>query len=187
MGFTVPEWWLELRKVQAKSDSRANLQQVGEYSSPTRNIPITIQCSLFDQNIPQPKETPLVAYGCEGDQSCMAGGWPFFFMMAKELIESGQALGIHYGMHYWRPILQSEKALKDKLDKLKVGINTKEPWFDGRELVLLPFPYCFPVLYCSVGAQRKTFGARKPPAQRRARENDAGSGLSKGDDQFIAS
>ncbi len=111
----------------------------------------------------------------------MAGGWPFFFMMAEEAISSGMALGYGYGKGYWRPILQAEKALKDKLDKLKVGINTKGPWFDGREMVWHPFPYAFltfsyfPLFSCFLLLSwssekdiwsKKTAGSRKSSRER---------------------
>ncbi len=65
------------------------------------------------------KPPPLTAYSTEGNH--MAGGWPFFFMVAEKRIKPGQSLGYSYGKSYWKPILQAERALKDKLDKLQAG------------------------------------------------------------------
>ncbi len=62
----------------------------------------------------------MTAYGPDGGKDRVAGGWPFFFMIAEEAVKSGQALGMRYGKNCWDAILKNEKGLIDKLDKLMV-------------------------------------------------------------------
>ncbi len=121
MGFMVPEWWLERREGQQAILDSGYLLPVGDGEGSFvfhSNHRLTCLISILLQG-----QTETTAYGSEGES--MAGGWPFFFMMAKEAIDSGMPLGMHYGKPYWGPILKAEKAVKAQIDKLEVSICKK--------------------------------------------------------------